>query len=493
MLITFINTFLGCCRGLKDDSRRTINVCEPITQTAVDELIADILQLYKQINVENFIPAEKFVFICHKAIDALVDGEALEFVHDPNGVAIVGDIHGSFPDLIEALATAGWPTDRTLVFLGDYVDRGRDSVAVVLLLLLLKIRYPKRIYLLRGNHETIEVNLEYGLPAMLDEMYGDLGPFMFYTLNSVFDWLPVAAILSDQLYCCHGGISQCVYNRSNLRRLPRPTSWLHQKTDLSDVLLFTDTLWADPAEAEQREPFVPSDRGISYFFNREALVDQLRKLGCRALIRAHCPYDKGLTQSLDGFCYTVHSSKDHSRESYEAAILLLDFDPQTNLLGAQAVYHRAGECDVQLLVEKMLKRFEISRDDEFMSKPLEGGCKQCELWHHGMSKRKILWDRCLSHEHLYEIIREFGEANDVARYYIERVKRSTDISTAAATEFPYFIREMNEEIMTIKNKENELRRLEAESRQIAKYDFEVHLPEDEEDWPKLVVRDYEIT
>lgn len=57
---------------------------------------------------------------------------------------------------------------------------------------------------------------------------------------------------SDQVYCCHGGISQYEYDRSNLRRLARPTSWLHPKTDLPDALLLTDTLWADPAEYEQR-------------------------------------------------------------------------------------------------------------------------------------------------------------------------------------------------------------------------------------------------
>uniref|UniRef100_A0A914RIG6 Uncharacterized protein n=1 Tax=Parascaris equorum TaxID=6256 RepID=A0A914RIG6_PAREQ len=92
-----------------------------------------------------------------------------------------------------------------------------------------------------------------------------------------------------------------------------------------------------------RKPFVPSERGASYIFNREALIDQLRRLKCRVLIRAHCPFEKGFTKSLDGFCYTVHSSKDPRRECYEAAMLLLDFNTETSLIEAQVVYHRADE------------------------------------------------------------------------------------------------------------------------------------------------------
>uniref|UniRef100_A0A915APA8 Serine/threonine-protein phosphatase n=1 Tax=Parascaris univalens TaxID=6257 RepID=A0A915APA8_PARUN len=475
----------------KEELRLTVECCVPVTQSIIDELIGAILRSYEKGNFGHIITLERFIFICHKVIDVLADGETLEYIHDANGMAIIGDIHGNFVDLLNVLFTAGWPEERTVIFLGDYVDRGPNSVEVVLLLLLLKIRYPKRIFLLRGNHETIEVNREYGLPATLANIYGVNGNFLYYTLNSVFDWLPIAAIISDQVYCCHGGISQYEYDRSNLRRLARPTSWLHPKTDLPDALLLTDTLWADPAEYEQRKPFVPSERGASYIFNREALIDQLRRLKCRVLIRAHCPFEKGFTKSLDGFCYTVHSSKDPRRECYEAAMLLLDFNTETSLIEAQVVYHRADECDFHNLVEKLLDRSDATRNCLPMSEPLTVECSQCALWRCGFSKEKILWDRCLAHEHLYDIIKEFSESNSVGQYYMRQVRRYNDVGFGAAVEFPNFLHEMNEDggIMTIKKTRNELEQLEMENGKAQLYDFEIYIPNDEKNWPKLVVKE----
>lgn len=64
---------------------------------------------------------------------------------------------------------------------------------------------------------------------------------------------------------------------------------------------------------------------------------------------------------MDGFCYTVHSSKDPRQECYEAAILLLDFNAKTSLIEAKVVYHNADECDVHFLVEKLLDRFDATR------------------------------------------------------------------------------------------------------------------------------------
>ncbi|VDN44347.1 unnamed protein product [Gongylonema pulchrum] len=93
--------------------------------------------------------------ICHKMVDLLRECSTLEYIHDPEGVAIFGDLHGSVFDLFKGLKNSGWPSERTLIFLGDYVDRGEYPIELVLFLFLLKLRYPKRVYLLRGNHETI--------------------------------------------------------------------------------------------------------------------------------------------------------------------------------------------------------------------------------------------------------------------------------------------------------------------------------------------------
>ena len=69
-------------------------------------------------------------------------------------VSICGDIHGQFPDLIEIFQLAGDLPDTNYIFMGDFVDRGIHSVEVFILLMALKCRYPERVTLIRGNHES---------------------------------------------------------------------------------------------------------------------------------------------------------------------------------------------------------------------------------------------------------------------------------------------------------------------------------------------------
>ena len=77
-------------------------------------------------------------------------------------VYVVGDIHGQFYDLIELFKHGGEIPETNYLFLGDFVDRGYNSVETFLLLLCLKVRYPQRVALLRGNHESRQITQVYG-------------------------------------------------------------------------------------------------------------------------------------------------------------------------------------------------------------------------------------------------------------------------------------------------------------------------------------------
>ena len=120
-------------------------------------------------------------------------------------VTVWGDIHGQYHDLMELFRIGGNPPDTNYLFMGDYVDRGYYSLETVTLLVALKVRFKDRITILRGNHESRQITQVYGFYDEWVRKYGNPNVWKYFTY--LFDYLPVTAIVENDIFCLHGGLS----------------------------------------------------------------------------------------------------------------------------------------------------------------------------------------------------------------------------------------------------------------------------------------------
>jgi diadenosine tetraphosphatase ApaH/serine/threonine PP2A family protein phosphatase len=141
--------------------------------------------------------------LCTKAKEILMEEENVH--HVPIPATVVGDIHGQFYDLLELFDVGGQVPSVNYVFMGDFVDRGYYSVETFLLLLALKVRYPKRITLIRGNHESRQITQVYGFYDECLKKYGTTNVWKFCV--DVFDCLCLSAVVDNSVLCVHGGLS----------------------------------------------------------------------------------------------------------------------------------------------------------------------------------------------------------------------------------------------------------------------------------------------
>lgn len=170
----------------------------------------------------NYTPDE-IKTVCERAKQDLLKEPMLIDVRVP--IHICGDIHGQFNDLINMFILVGRPPRKRYLFLGDYVDRGAMSMECAMMLLAYKIKYPKHLYMLRGNHECARVSKKYGF---YDEVHKAMGPhygkIAWGDFQRVFNVLPAGALVERKVLCMHGGLSPLMNNLDAIRKTKKPVN-----------------------------------------------------------------------------------------------------------------------------------------------------------------------------------------------------------------------------------------------------------------------------
>lgn len=248
--------------------------------------------------------------ICTKATEILLFEPNVRRVE--SNIVIVGDIHGQFSDLLHIFDTHGTPEIINYVFLGDFVDRGHNSLECILYLLIYKIHYPERVTLLRGNHEQKIINKVYGFYDEVALKYPNTS--IWEMINIVFDHLNIACIVDGKYLCVHGGISPRV-TISKLERVDR-----FEK--LTEHSIINDVLWSDPF---YKTGVSPNPRGNGCLFGEDVLKQFLIFNNIEMLIRSHQLAIEGFKWDFDGCCLTVWSAPNYMGKcSNPASVLLIE-------------------------------------------------------------------------------------------------------------------------------------------------------------------------
>lgn len=238
--------------------------------------------------------------LCERATQAFIEDGVLAMVDAP--VTIVGDVHGQLYDLIELFKIGGIAPQQNMLFLGDYVDRGYYSVETVTILFALKVKFPRRVTLLRGNHETRQVTQVYGFYDECMRKFGSSKAWGFYT--SAFDFLPLSAVVDNSIYCPHGGLSPHLNTLDEVRALES-----HCRKEVPHEGAVCDLLWSDPEDGISG--FNMSPRGAGYTFGADTVQKWNHTNKLDIVCRAHQLVMDGFNWNHDQRTLTVFSAPNY--------------------------------------------------------------------------------------------------------------------------------------------------------------------------------------
>lgn len=271
----------------------------------LDFLISEILS-------DEPITEMNFIYLCRKMKEVLFEEGTLLNIHSP--ISICGDTHGQFYDIKQLFEVSGSPDSTHYLFLGDYVDRGQYSVETISLLFCYKLKFNHSFFMLRGNHESRQINQVYGFYEEIVQRYGHAG--LWRLCNEVFDLLPIAALIDNKVFCVHGGLSPLI-------KLADQISMIERRQELPQSGALQHLVWSDP---EEISGWGNNPRGAGILFGHKPTQQFCYNNGFKMICRAHQVMMHGFFWHFDSKqCVTIWSAPNYMyRVGNQAAIMKLD-------------------------------------------------------------------------------------------------------------------------------------------------------------------------
>ena len=299
-----------------DKNKVNINNINSKTEPNIEIIIEKLLSVRgekpgKQVDIRE----EEIKFIIDKSLPIIKNQKVLVELDAP--LKICGDIHGQYYDLLRIFEHCGYPGEYNYLFLGNYVDFGKQSLEVICLLLCYKIKYPERITLLRGNHESSVQNRIYGFYEECKRRYNVR---IWTSFTELFNYLPIAAIIDEKIFCVHGGLSPELKRIEDILKISRPT-------DIPDTGLLSDLLKSNP-DKDVLE-YDKNDKEI--LFGEKIVLDFIKKNDLDLIVRGNQMVDDGYEFFAQRKLITIFSAPNFCGE-YDncSGILIIEEDLTCN-------------------------------------------------------------------------------------------------------------------------------------------------------------------
>lgn len=308
----------------------------PLSTSSV-EMNDDILRWERK--EDRMQLTDKILRLCMEACDVARRGPRVIKCTSP--VYVFGDIHGNYRDLMiyDHLFWRSAPNGFVCnsLFLGDYVDRGDNSVECVLYLMCMKAILPERFHLLRGNHEVRQIQQQFTFYRECVDKFGPLGTNIWDAFNQWFDCLPLCGIIDEQVYVAHGGIPASVYRVEDLYTMPVPMATPNLQSKVA-----WEILWNDPVSRNEYQEFIHLyrqnqnfpicprgfltniKRGTAFYFSEEAFDYFAEQNSIGYVIRAHEVIPSGFQFLMDGKTTTIFSCSNYCGAANESAVMFIE-------------------------------------------------------------------------------------------------------------------------------------------------------------------------